>query len=110
MYCGFKKRHYVAISLDAYKHLRGKEAYCGRYLDRKGIKNVAYVSLHAQLDSENMDCHYYFKLCKYDLYDEKTRGKAISMFGKGTVEIQDAILNDLQEKIESDNREKESYT
>ena len=32
------------------------------------------------------------------------------MFGKGTLESQDAILDDLQKKIESDNREKDIYT
>ena len=65
-----EKTHFVAISLDTNKHLRGKEASRGQYLDKKGIKKAAYMLLHAQLDPNNMNRHYYFKLCKYDLYDE----------------------------------------
>ena len=104
-----EKSHFVAISNNTTKHLRGKEAPRGRYSSQKEIDEAAYVALHAQLHPETMEPQFYFKLHKFNLFDKKTREEAIRMFGQGTVEMQEALLDDLKQKIELDNREKESY-
>ena len=91
------KAHFVAIDLNTKKQLLGKEAARVRYQAKnKAIASAAYVGLHSQLDPSSKERLYFAKLHKLEIYDAISREKAVELFGNRIVEVNDAVLDELE--------------